>query len=106
MCRLNKTNAVTGVAHAGDGYHDGDIGGGQFLNACIWFECLTGISCLDVDYVPEYKTTAVLSDSLLEQVRVVKTEEGYTLDPEFVQLLKQCAHEAVAECGYTVVELP
>jgi len=100
MCRLNKTNPVTGVAHAGDGYHDGDIGGGQFLNACVWFETITGISCLDIDYVPEYKTSAVLSDSLLEQVRVVKTENGYTLDPELVALLKQCAHEAVVEYGY------
>lgn len=100
MCRLNKTNPVTGVAHAGDGYHDGDIGGGQFLNACIWFETITGISCLDIDYIPEYKTSAVLSEELLGQVRVVKTENGYTLDPELVALLKQCAHEAVVEYGY------
>ena len=100
MCRLNKTNPVTGVAHAGDGYHDGDIGGGQLLNALVWFETITGISCLDIDYIPEYKTSAVLSDSLLEQVRVVKTENGYALDPELVQLLKQCAHEAVVEYGY------
>ena len=100
MCRLNKTNPVTGVAHAGDGYHDGDIGGGQFLNACVWFETITGISCLDIDYIPEYKTTAVLSEELLGQVRVVKTENGYALDPELVALLKQCAHEAVVEYGY------
>jgi hypothetical protein len=88
------------VAHAGDGYHDGDIGGGQFLNACIWFETITGISCLDIDYIPEYKTSAVLSEELLGQVRVVKTESGYALDPELVALLKQCAHEAVVEYGY------
>ena len=100
MCRLNKTNPVTGVAHAGDGYHDGDIGGGQLLNAFIWFETITGISCLDIDYIPEYKTSAVLSEELLGQVRVVKTENGYALDPELVALLKQCAHEAVAEYGY------
>ena len=100
MCRLNKTNPVTGVAHAGDGYHDGDIGGGQLLNAFIWFETITGISCLDIDYIPEYKTSAVLSEELLGQVRVVKTENGYALDPELVQLLKQCAHEAVVEYGY------
>ena len=100
MCRLNKTNPVTGVAHAGDGYHDGDIGGGQLLNALVWFETITGISCLDIDYIPEYKTSAVLSEELLGQVRVVKTENGYALDPELVVLLKQCAHEAVVEYGY------
>ncbi|MBR7164680.1 MAG: DUF4886 domain-containing protein, partial [Clostridia bacterium] len=29
-----------------DGYHDGKITGGQYLNACTWFESLTGMSCL------------------------------------------------------------
>ena len=38
----------------GDYYHDGDIGGGQYLNACVWFEIITGQSCVGNTYRPEY----------------------------------------------------
>ena len=38
----------------GDYYHDGDIGGGQYLNACVWFETLTGQSCVGTTYRPDY----------------------------------------------------
>lgn len=38
----------------GDYYHDGDIGGGQYLNACVWFEALTGQSCIGNTYRPDY----------------------------------------------------
>jgi len=101
-CRLSKTNPVTGVAHAGDGYHDGDIGGGQYLNACVWFEIITGKSVVGNSYIPEYATTATLSDELLSQVRVEKTENGYALTSELVALLQQSAHDAVAAWGVTV----
>ncbi len=37
-----------------DKYHDGDIGGGQYLNACTWFEILTEKSCIGNSYRPEY----------------------------------------------------
>lgn len=40
--------------HGGDGTHDGDIGGGQYLNACVWFEILTGLDCRGNSYVPTY----------------------------------------------------
>ena len=40
--------------HAGDGTHDGDIGGGQYLNACVWFEILTGLDCRGNPYIPRY----------------------------------------------------
>ncbi|MBQ3147091.1 MAG: DUF4886 domain-containing protein [Oscillospiraceae bacterium] len=40
--------------HGGDGTHDGDIGGGQYLNACVWFEILTGLDCRGNSYVPRY----------------------------------------------------
>lgn len=103
-CRLNKTNPVTGVAHAGDGYHEGDIGGGQYLNACVWFEIITGQSVLGNTYIPEYKTTATLADSLLAQVQVVKTENGYALTPELVALLQQAAHDAVETTGLVITE--
>lgn len=45
----------TGNSEYGDFYHDGDVGGGQFLNACVWYEVLTGKSCLELKYVPDYK---------------------------------------------------
>lgn len=58
----------------GDYYHDGDIGGGQYLNACVWFETLSGLSCLGNTFRPDYE----LSETLIE-------------------VLQQAAHEAVAE---------
>lgn len=58
-----------------DRYHDGDIGGGQYLNACVWFEILTGQSCLDNTYRP--------------------TE--YELSEELMQTFREAAHEAVAD---------
>ncbi len=35
--------------------HDGDIGGGQYLNACVWFEILTGQSCIGNTFRPSYE---------------------------------------------------
>ena len=58
-----------------DRYHDGDIGGGQYLNACVWFEYLTGQSCLDNTYRP--------------------TE--YELTEELMQTLREAAHQAVED---------
>ncbi len=57
----------------GDNYHDGDIGGGQYLIACVWFEILTGQSCLGNAFRP-----------------------SYTLSEEMVAGLQRSAHEAVA----------
>lgn len=45
----------------GDYYHDGDIGGGQYLNACVWFEAITGQSCVGNTYRPDY----ALDESLI-----------------------------------------
>lgn len=53
--RLSKNNGL------GDYYHDGDIGGGQYLNACVWFEFITGQSCIGNTYRPDY----VLDESLI-----------------------------------------
>ena len=65
----------------GDYYHDGDIGGAQYLNACVWFETLTGLSCVGNPYRPTY------------------THNGktYNLEEDFVQMLQECAHKAVVE---------
>lgn len=51
-----------------------DIGGGQYLNACVWFETLSGLSCLGNTFRPDYE----LSETLIE-------------------VLQQAAHEAVAQ---------
>lgn len=58
----------------GDFYHDGDTGGGQYLNACVWFEVLTGKSCVGNTFRP-----------------------SYNLSEEKIAALQQAAHQAVAD---------
>ena len=60
--------------------HDGDVGGGQFLNACVWFEVLTGQSVLDVPVAPFYLDAA---------------GTRYDMSAAKVELLKNAAHTAV-----------
>jgi len=57
----------------GDYYHDGDIGGGQYLNACVWYEVLMGESCVGNTWRPTYE-----------------------LSEEKIAILQVAAHEAVA----------
>ena len=57
----------------GDYYHDGDIGGGQYLNACVWYEVLMGKSCVGNTWRPSYE-----------------------LSEEKIAILQAAAHEAVA----------
>ena len=57
----------------GDYYHDGDIGGGQYLNACVWYEVLMGKSCIGNTWRPKYE-----------------------LSEEKIAILQAAAHEAVA----------
>jgi len=40
--------------HNEDLSHDGDIGGGQYLNAAVWYEMLTRRSVVGNSYVPSY----------------------------------------------------
>lgn len=54
--------------------HDGEAGGGQYVNACVWFEVLTGRSCIGNSFRPT----------------------DYVLDEEKVAVLQQAAHDAVA----------
>ena len=71
-----------GDNHEGDYYHDGDIGGGQYLNACVWFEIITGISPVGNTYAPTYKYNGVT----------------YELDSDITFLeLQQAAHQAVLD---------
>ena len=60
--------------------HDGDHGGGQYLNACVWFEVITQKSCVGNTFRPNYKLD--------------KTE--YPLGEEKIALLQNAAHTAVA----------
>ena len=48
----------------GDDYHDGDIGGGQYLNACVWFETLTGQSCIGNTFRPDYELSEEMVTAL------------------------------------------
>lgn len=56
-----------------DYIHDGEVGGGQYLNACVWFEMLMQQSCIGNTFRP-----------------------AYSLSEEKVILLQQYAHQAVA----------
>jgi len=57
----------------GDYLHDGNTGGGQYLNGCIYFEVLTGMSCIGNTWRPS----------------------DYTLDEDKVTFLQNIAHETV-----------
>lgn len=65
----------------GDYYHDGDIGGGQLLNGYVWFETLTGQSCIGNSFRPEYTHNGVT----------------HTLSEELISVLQEAAHQAVTE---------
>lgn len=97
-CRLKKNNGE------GDGYHDGDIGGGQYLNACVWYEIITGKSCLNNTYRPSYKATVLLSDELNSKLKVTMDGANYVLNEELISILQNSAHEAVAELGLNIAD--
>ena len=61
------------ASDGGDGTHDGDIGGGQYLNACVWYEVLLRKSCIGNTFRP-----------------------SYALSEEKILVLQQIAHQAVA----------
>lgn len=78
MCaRLSVNNGE------GDYYHDGDIGGGQLLNAYVWFETITGQSCIGNTFRPVYKHNGM----------------EYTLSEELITVLQNAAHQAVEQMG-------
>ena len=79
--RLGQTKFGDHREHAGDGYHDGDIGGAQLLNAYVWYMTITG----DRD----------LSDSTYEPTY---TRDGmtYTLTKEHIAMLKEAAMSVFA----------
>lgn len=81
IVRANKSTigqtlcARKGVNHdLGDHEHDGDIGGGQYLNACVWFEVLMKESCIGNTWRPD----------------------NYELSEKKIEILQKAAHDAVA----------
>lgn len=77
--RFSLCSRIAKEAFRDDYTHDGDIGGGQYLNACVWFEMLTGESCLENPFRPVYK---------LGNTDCSLTEEKITV-------LQKAAHRAV-----------
>ncbi len=62
--------------------HDGDIGGGQYLNAAVYFEVLTHKSVVGNTYIPSY----------LHETAGIR----FTFTEERVAALQKAAHEAVS----------
>ena len=49
--------------------HDGDIGGGQYLNACVWFEVITGNSCVGNTFRPRYTFGSFDCSLIFDKIR-------------------------------------
>ena len=79
--RRLTTRIYQGRADYDDYTHDGDVGGGQYLNACLWYELITGCSCLDNAYRPEY----------------VFQGTDYSLSEEQIDLLQTAAHQTMVD---------
>ena len=60
-----------------DGCHDGAENGGQYLNACVWFECVTGQSCVGNAWRPEKYTLSEERTALLQNAAHAAVEEYY-----------------------------
>ena len=80
LCKRLSVNAGEG-----DYYHDGDIGGGQYLNACVWYEVVTGQSCIGNTYRPVY----------------TQGSQTFELDEAVVTALQEAAHQAVQNLSNT-----
>ena len=72
--------------NSGDGYHDGDIGGAQLINAYTWYETLTGNDCRETVYRPVYTRDGV----------------SHTLPEELVKIFQEAVHGVVSQMPETV----
>lgn len=79
--RFTLTTRIMKGAIKDDHGHDGDIGGGQYLNACVWFEILTGKSCVGNSFRPKY----------------VLDGKDLSLTEEKIRVLQNTAHQTVEE---------
>ena len=82
----NLAGYTGATANSGDGYHDGDIGGGQLINAYAWYETLTGNDSTQSTYVPSY----------------TRSGTTYTLSEELCEIIRSCVHEVVPKMPETV----
>lgn len=93
--RLGKKSGDAGsVEDDGDNYHDGDIGGGQFLNACVWYEYLfqeEGLDARENDFVPTYDRPGTSGQGTLN----TQNNGGHALRIDAAKL-KEAAHTAFA----------
>ena len=73
-------NLCSRIGVTGDYGHDGDVGGGQYLNACVWFETLLGESCIGNTFRPSYGLSedmiAMLQKAAHDAVEQMKVEDG------------------------------
>ena len=78
----NKVDASTG-ADITDYYHEGDVGGGQYLNACVYYEVLTGNDVRGNTWRPSYalsdEKVIALQNAAHEAVLAVYGPDHYTL---------------------------
>ena len=82
LIRANGYTLTTRVqkgAQIDDLSHDGDMGGGQYLNACVWFEQILGQSCVGNTFRPKYTLDG----------------KDVSLSEEKIALLQNTAHNAV-----------
>ena len=84
---------------SGDNYHDGDIGGGQYLNACVWYEYLFGLDARENTFVPTYDRPGTTAAGTLN-----KNGDGYYKLLIDQKLLQEAAHTAFTTGTYEVTE--
>ena len=80
---------------SGDNYHDGDIGGGQYLNACVWYEYLFGLDVRENTFVPTYDRPGTTATGTLNK-------EGTGVYKLLIDraLLQEAAHTAFTTGTY------
>ena len=72
--RINISKFGNMAIHSGDGYHDGDLGGGQLLNAYVWYMTITGNTDLSASkYAPVYQYMTLEYPLSAELIDMLKT---------------------------------
>ena len=72
--RLDVNKFGNMSVHSGDGYHDGDIGGGQLLNAYVWYMTITVDTDLsDSAYAPVYQYVTLEYPISEDMINMLKT---------------------------------
>lgn len=79
--RFTLCSRIADGAFKDDLVHDGDMGGGQYLNGCVAFEVITGQSCVGNTFRPSYTMQGI----------------DCSLTEEKIGILQNAAHEAVQE---------